>query len=53
MNHETYENILRVAEKRKRQATMRGDWSAVSETSMEIVLLEKAFKETQNMKKGE
>lgn len=49
MNHETYENLLRVAEKRRQQAALRGNWADVHATSMEIVLLGKTFKETQNM----
>lgn len=45
MNHETYENLLRVAEKRKQQATMRGNWTDCYATGMEIELLKKIFQE--------
>lgn len=36
MSYETYINLLRVAEKRKRAATYSGNWQAVAEACAEI-----------------
>lgn len=36
MNHETFENLMRVQLKRKQQATAQGNWRAAAEAIKEI-----------------
>lgn len=50
MSTETYENLMRVKLKRKRQAAIRGDWEAVASASQEIIQLEHEHEEKQEEK---
>jgi len=45
MTYETYTNLLRVAEKRKRQAAYAGNWKAVEEACAEIQRLHAQYAE--------
>lgn len=46
MNHDTYITLLRSAEKRKRRASIVGNWKAVAEACAEIVRLHSEFVKT-------
>jgi hypothetical protein len=43
MTQETYENLMRVIEKRKRQARITGDWHAYRAASEEAIRLQSQF----------
>ena len=49
MSYETYTNLLRVAEKRKRSATYAGNWQAVAEACAEIERLHAQYAKANNV----
>lgn len=46
MTHETYQNLVRVQQKKKRQSSARGNWSAAKDAIEEITRLDSEIAES-------